>query len=347
MSESTRILNPRFHELKKILDGGVYFKVVCGAGNEDPVEVERLTLIYTLAGALGIDISANVDVVHAAMRGIERAIAIAPTLGRTIGTRPFVNVSIGLAGDPHVRKATLNPERCTRCGACVEACPQDAIVEFEVLRARCIGCGKCGEACGADAIEYSFTKVDFNTLLPQCIAAGAENLELHAIIPDDDSVLRDWHIVCELVPEQFVSMCIDRSHLSNAHLKRRISDAAAIAGERLIIQADGAPMSGGADDFKTTLQAIAIAEEIEKFKISMKMLLSGGTNSRTGELAKLCGISPNGVSIGTFARRIVKPELSCERIEKHPEILTRALEKADRLVDVNLRNIAKDGSWPR
>ena len=35
-----------------------------------------------------------------------------------------------------------------------------------------------------------------------------------------------------------------------------------IAGDRLIIQADGIPMSGGKDNFNTTLQAVATAEVI-------------------------------------------------------------------------------------
>jgi hypothetical protein len=43
----------RFQELRDILDQGRFFKVVCGAGNEDPQEVNRLCLVYTLAGCFG------------------------------------------------------------------------------------------------------------------------------------------------------------------------------------------------------------------------------------------------------------------------------------------------------
>ena len=34
------------------------------------------------------------------------------------------------------------------------------------------------------------------------LAAGAENLELHAIVPDDEAVLRDWRIVNEILPDR-------------------------------------------------------------------------------------------------------------------------------------------------
>ena len=44
----------------------------------------------------------------------------------------------------------------------------------------------------------------------------------------------------------------------------RIVLAHEIAGERLIIQADGIPMSGGVDNFNTTLQAVSIADLLNK-----------------------------------------------------------------------------------
>ena len=43
-------------ELQNLLDTGQYFKMICGAGNDDTEEVRRLAMIYTLAGAKGLDI---------------------------------------------------------------------------------------------------------------------------------------------------------------------------------------------------------------------------------------------------------------------------------------------------
>ena len=53
----------RFQQMQELLDTSKYFKLVCGAGNEDAEEVKRLTILYTLAGAKGMDVSANVHVV--------------------------------------------------------------------------------------------------------------------------------------------------------------------------------------------------------------------------------------------------------------------------------------------
>ena len=334
----------RFQELRTILDQGRLFKVVCGAGNEDPQEVNRLCLVYTLAGALGIDLSANVEVVEAGARGVESAMSLAPELGIPLTTRPFINVSVGLKGDPHVRKARILAEQCTECGMCLDVCDQEAIVSdpTNVLAHRCIGCGKCGEVCSFDAVEYYTRKLDFNDILPRCLAAGAETLELHAIVADDEPVLQDWRTVADILPDQFISMCLDRSQLSDRHLVRRVREAAKIAGDRLIIQADGAPMSGDADDFRTTLQAVACAELVVKSGLPARILVSGGTNSRTGELVKLCGLPVHGVSVGTYARNLVREEIKAPDFPADREVLMRAVEKARRLVDENIQAIQRN-----
>lgn len=328
----------RYDELRTILDNGKYFKVVCGAGNEDIDEVFKLCVVYTLAGALGIDLSANVEVVKAAMSGIDLAYEIAPSLGIDIKTRPFITVSIGLKGDPHVRKASIDTEACTECGLCQEQCYQEAIEDYEVISYRCIGCGKCEKVCEFDAISYYVKKVDFESVLPKCIEEGAENIELHAIIADDESVIRDWEIVSNVLPDQFISMCIDRSHLSDTHLIDRVRQASSVAGDRLIIQADGAPMSGGTDDFNTTLQAVSCADIIRKSGVPCMILLSGGTNSRTGELAKLCGVEANGIAIGTFARNLVREEIKLPDFLDNIEDIEKACNKAKNLIRININD---------
>ena len=101
-------------------------------------------------------------------------------------------------------------------------------------------------------------------ILPLCLEAGAENIELHAAVAANDAIMKEWEVVCNVQQNHVISMCLDRNHLSNSHLIERIKNAHKIAGDRLIIQADGVPMSGGRDDYNTTLQAIAIADVIQK-----------------------------------------------------------------------------------
>ena len=330
----------RYKELRNILREGRYFKVVCGAGNEDSEEVRKLTLVYTLAGAVGIDVSANVEVVEAAMKGIDQAYNLAALINKEIIIRPFITVSVGLKGDPHVRKARICAEKCSQCGLCLDACEQDAINEdFNVVDIRCVGCGKCAEVCQFEAVTFYTRKVDFNEILPKCLDAGAENIELHAIIDDDDSVMSDWRIIDGLVQNNFVSMCLDSSQLSDNHLISRINAVHEISGERTIIQADGAPMSGGSDNFNTTLQAVAIADIVRKSKIPVMILASGGTNSKTGDLARRCNVCLNGVSIGTFARKIVRDLITSKNFETNQSLIKNAVAIAEKVVQDNLRKI--------
>ena len=79
-----------------------------------------------------------------------------------------------------------------------------------------------------------------------------------------------------------------------------------------MIQADGVPMSGGNDDFKTTLQAVATADLILKANLEVPVIMSGGTNSKTMLLAKMCDVDVNGVAIGSYARKIVKKYIEKE-----------------------------------
>lgn len=336
----------RFEILRGILARSRYFKLVCGAGNENVDEVRRLALIYTLAGANGFDVSATPKVVEACVSGINLAYEYAGVLGREIPVRPYITVSVGMPGDHHVRKAYIVDD-CVSCGKCIPVCPTDAIPEdYRIVRVRCIGCGNCEAVCPPKvaAVRYGHNGRQLSELLPQCLEAGAENIELHAAVPGDENILAEWKAVNNAQPNNFVSMCLDRFHLSNMHLIERIRAAHEIAGERTIVQADGVPMSGGADDYNTTLQAIAIADVIQKNLKSkekafrdLPILLSGGTNGRTAEMARLCAVPFQGISIGTHARKLVKPWLGMASIEHDLVLIRQAIEPA---IDLVRRSIA-------
>lgn len=333
----------RFDELRRILDAGRFFKLVCAAGNQDAQAVRRLSLIYTLAGAAGIDVSADVEIVKASLTGIDAALTMASSMQITIPSRPFITVSVGLPGDPHVRKSSILEDACTSCGECYKHCDDRAISDapHEVDARLCVGCGTCAKVCAFDAIRFHTDPIDLADILPRCIAAGAENIELHARVADEEAVQQDWRVVAATQPDQFISMCVDRGEVSNAQLVARIAEARAVAGDRFIVQADGVPMSGGADDFNTTLQAVDCANVVRNSGVDARILLSGGTNSKTGELAARCGVHVHGVAIGTFARNLVREETSLPDFESNPETLARAVGKARGLVDANIRHLSR------
>lgn len=329
----------RFEMMTDLLEKRKFFKLVCGAGNEDAEEVRKLTFIYTLAGAKGMDVSANVEVVKRASSGIDEGMKYAGRLGKKITVRPFINVSIGMAGDPHVRKAAIT-DRCVKCGICIKECRTGAITrDLSVIEAKCIGCGSCDASCPSGAVKFYHKNKDLRTVLGECKRAGAEQFELHAAVPDSGAILEEWKMIDELMKDGYVSMCLDRLHLSDSHLRTRIKMAKEIAKERFIVQADGVPMSGGKDDFNTTLQAIAIADIVMKSKLGVKVLLSGGTNSLTAKLADMCGVSYNGVTIGTFARGIIKEYLDSDDLIENPGKIAKAVERAEKLVRDNIGDI--------
>ena len=256
----------RFGLYKDLLKSSRYFKLVCGAGNEDIKEVEYLTYIYTLAGCAGFDVSASPEIVSAAKKGINAGIEKANQLKINIPFVPLITVSVGMPGDHHVRKAIITKD-CVSCNLCIPTCPTDAIPKnLTIITELCIGCGNCEAACppAANAIAYDHNAKELLSILPKCIEAGAESIELHAGVPDNESTLKEWEVVSKSIPNGMISMCLDRKHLSNDTLIDRIKAAQNIANERLIIQADGIPMSGGIDDFNTTLQAVSIADLINK-----------------------------------------------------------------------------------
>ena len=318
-------------ELQNLLDTGQYFKMICGAGNEDTEEVRRLAMIYTLAGAKGLDISTTPSVVLAAVDCINRAYEIADKLNIDIGIKPFIMISVGMPGDHHVRKAYIHEDLCIKCGLCVApVCPTVAIEPIEikvetafVIEEKCIGCSACSAVCPImDCITYSHNDKLLEELLPHCIELGAENIELHAAVAETDVIMKEWETVIKSNPDGHNSMCLDRLHIGNFELKNRIEKALEMTKPGLmILQADGYPMSGGQDDFNTTLQAVATADVVNKnfnMRLNKKtkqlqytrrkklnVVLSGGTNTLTADLAVQGDVRFQGVAVGTFARNLI------------------------------------------
>ena len=79
------------------------FKLVCGAGNEDAIEVEKLVTLYSKAGCNFFDLCAKPEIVDAAKRGLERS---------GIKENRFLCCSVGIKGDPHVSKALVDEDAC-------------------------------------------------------------------------------------------------------------------------------------------------------------------------------------------------------------------------------------------
>ena len=379
----------RFNKLQELFDNQKYFKMICGAGNEDLEEVKRLTMIYTLAGAKGLDISATPAVVESCVDGIDRAFDISDSLDINLKTRPYIMVSVGMPGDHHVRKSYIDPFKCVGCDLCVPVCPTDAIPKnftkeldlfkdlggsFEtedqskeiVIKDLCIGCGKCSNICPKDdIISYRHNARALRELLPKCREAGAETFELHAAVGEHDVTMEEWKIINEINTDNFNSMCLDRLNLGNLNLEFRIREAQNISKERTLIQADGYPMSGGENDYNTTLQAVACADVINKefnmrinkkiekdepgkakltskrfyrpfgHRLGVPILLSGGTNAVSRKLSDMAGVRCNGVAIGTYARDIVEDYVQHPDFYRNVNMVEKAYKIGKSLIKAN------------
>ena len=242
-------------------------------------------------------------------------------------------VSVGIKGDPHITKAKINESKCIKCGNCLRNCPNDAIFSSIIIdEKKCIGCGICSKKCPTEAISMFEKDVNVKEILPYMVKNGVEVLELHIMGHDKSDLASKWKVINDCNPK-FASICIDRENFGNKEALSRIKEMIAYREPyTTIIQADGIPMSGADDTFKTTLQAVAMAEIIQNTNLPVYIMISGGTNSKTKELAELCGIKYWGIAIGSWARKIVKQEITTNNFWQNETLQNIAIQKASDLI---------------
>ena len=311
-----------FDGFKAYLDNKECVKIICGAGNRDFSGITNLCALYSSAGCRFFDVNPSVKAIRAAKEGIILS-------GREKDC--FICVSLGTSDDPHFVKCRIDSSKCKSCGSCEKVCLQNAIKDgngsFVVNTDKCIGCGRCIEACKNDALETSPEPISISDVLPALINEGIDCVEYHIITEDENGIMEGWKTITDLYKGP-VSVCVDRSKFGNERIQKCLKLMKDSCDNLFIVQADGAPMSGGEDDYRTTLQAVAMADIIDKTGITPYIFISGGTNSKTAELAKLCGLDCTGVSIGSYARKIVKEYIENEDFLKNKELFGRALERA-------------------
>ncbi len=315
-------------DLFKILDNRKIFKLVLGLGNQSYEEIKELSKIYALAKADMFDVNPSEEAINAVKAGLNEA-------KREAGLNPddfMICISAGLEGDKHVQKALIDTKKCTKCMKCIKKCPQKAIVIKEgcpfVEKEKCIGCEKC-KKCGSKAISLSGEGSDLKKTVELANKHNVECVELHISTkkPSIDDIMGDIEYVVKNIKCP-LSLCLDRKYFSNEKIKKLINKVKAIQmpfATKFIIQADGVPMSGGDDTYESTLQAVAMAHLVQDF--GGYILISGGTNSKTAELAKMCGVKFHGISVGSYAREIVK-----DWVMEKKKPFEIAVQKAEALV---------------
>ena len=299
-------------------------KFICGATNEDLESIKRLSFIYASGGFNMIDTSANLESVNAVKLGIELAKMSAHTA---------VCASVGLKNDLHISNAVIVQEKCNLCKKCLSICPQSAIYEESgklfVDNKKCIGCIRCIQACSNNAIKSKCKYTNFLELLTPSLLNNVDCIEFHCSVDNKTLILEYWNKLKSIYKGQ-LSICMNRSKLGDdvviELLKQMTSNL-----ENVIIQADGIPMSGGKNDYKSSLQTVAFAGLIRNAGIKSTLILSGGTNAKTSEFADICGVDIDGIAVGSYARAIVSEYVNCEDFWTNKNIIQKSIDTAKEL----------------
>ncbi len=312
--------------LKDLLDSRKCFKIIAGAGNTNKEYIEKLIYVYALAGVRYFDLSADIEVV----RTVKKVL-------KDLRIDAYITVSYGISDDPHVSKVVIDTEKCSACGECLPMCEQNALYLEKTMNVRednCIGCARCVPMCQFDAMKMVSKPKLIKETLPELVAEGIDTVELHVSAEqENDEIINKWNDISSIY-DGMLSLCIDRSHKSDTSLKKVILTA--IEGRKpytTIIQADGCPMSGNDADPSTTLQALAIAQIIERMKIPVYLLMSGGTNNLTSKYAKEFNLSYHGISMGSFARKAIKKYIDDPTFFGNTELVWGAIDKAKELIN--------------
>ena len=107
-----------------------------------------------------------------------------------------------------------------------------------------------------------------------------------------------------------LSLSISRKKLSNASIIEIVKYAREIVGKNLIIEVDGLYEKNYTNEYSETLQALSTADIINKQLINkeqkfrrLPLLISGGTNQLTKELADNYGVNYNGITYNNFLKK--------------------------------------------
>ena len=312
-------------KIKNILNNKC-IKLICGAANENIKEIEKLAFVFSKAGFNMIDVSAKCDVISAAKRGLKKA-------GKENDTS--VCVSVGLKDDIHLSKAVINRQKCSLCKKCIEICSQNALFSEDekifVEEKKCIGCMKCAQVCENQAIlnEHKY-KTPYEMLL-HVLSEDIDCVEFHCTSADESLILDSFNKI-KSIYNGLISICLDRSKLGDDRIINLLLKMTKET-DNIMIQADGKPMSGGCDDYNSTLQTVAFAQLLRSSNINTYLVLSGGTNSKTTKLAKECDLNIEGVALGSYARKLVKDFVNQEDIFENETAQNNAVKLAKELYD--------------
>jgi ferredoxin len=279
-----------------------FFKLIGGGSLTEAPKIAWLAGIFSKAGAHCIDIAPDPAVLSAVVSELESL----------PGVPPVLMVSLPLDPDPHFRKIELNEPGCIRCGACLPVCPTEALTlpeALEISQSLCYGCGRCVPTCPTDALSLLPFQVDaqIETVLshPQVQA-----VEIHSRYVDPFMLETFFERWGTLLQDKLISLCFRVDGLPAGQILAFYDIASKNSSLPVILQVDGAPMSGSEDPDASRPALEAAVKVATLFSDSGTPLppltISGGINVTTSEFLKNeCYAFISGVGMGTVARKTI------------------------------------------
>lgn len=277
------------------------FKLVLGLGNLNFEEIKYIINVYSNTKTDIIDLPPNQEAIDIVFKELKNN-------NKNINDFLY-SLSFAIESDKHNSFAFINNAKCKKCYKCIKQCPRSAIYVKEnnviIDKRLCIGCQKC--KCKAISYKNKYFISGFDAIK----LANKNNvkiIELHASISKTKMIKQAFDNLNNNF-NGIISVCFSREYLSEYKLinlteyfiKQR-------QNKPLIIQADGFSMSGGENDFSSTINAVSCAQLFQKYLNvpNFYIFISGGTNETTSQLAKLANIQYSGITVGSYARKIIK-----------------------------------------
>lgn len=295
-------IRPSLQRMLRALSERRFFKLIGGGSLTEADRLLSIAQAYSLAGADCVDIAPDIAVVE----------VIAGMLERLPGTPPVLMVSLPLDPDPHFRKIDLDEPNCIQCGACLPVCPTEAISlnqQLEIAQALCYGCGRCVPTCPTEALHLLPFQVEAQ-LAAVLRHPGVEAVEIHSHYVDPymlQSLFERWGC---LLTDKLISLCFRPGAIPEAQIMAFYQVATDACKLPVMLQIDGAPMSGNEDPeaSRPALEAaVRVAEMFQRHGLPKPPItISGGINRHTATWLR----DPQyafiaGVGMGTVARKAV------------------------------------------
>ncbi|MDD3013374.1 MAG: LdpA C-terminal domain-containing domain [Candidatus Gastranaerophilales bacterium] len=289
------------------LENKRFVKLICGASNTDQKQIERLVMVYSLAGVDVVDISPDMDSFASAKTGIDQAKKIYNSNPHDFPkfNEPLIMISLNTGSDKHFRKAEVDFALCSNCLNCTFVCPAGALYEsserLQYNLKSCYGCARCIEVCKKRAISLDKTKTAV------FVNDNCEAVEIHTGNSSFDEVksfVENNSFITQNI--ELISFSIEASLFDRKGLIEFVHSLASLVNKKVIIQIDGKPM-GADNSASSSLQALAAAQVLSGVNSNFYIQIAGGINHLTKSYVKMFNLSISGVGYGTFARKIILP----------------------------------------